>query len=505
MSLVLAIDQGTSATKAVLVDQAGTVVARGVAGLGEAHPAPGWVEQSPVELHASATQAVAECLRGQDPHRIAAVGLSNQRESLVLWERATGEPLGPLLSWQDQRTAEECRRLRAAGADQLVRAVSGLPLDPMFSALKATWLLDTYDPRRVRSGRGELCLGTVDSWLLSRFDGGHVIEIGNASRTQLMDVHRRDWAPQLLDLFGIPREVLPDIVPSQGPFSATVLGAPVTAVMGDSHAALFGHAGWRPGQVKATYGTGSSVMGLVGGGAAVPDGLCLTIGWDAGSPAYAVEGNIRAAGATLTWLAGFLGRTTDELASLAAGATSDGVHLVPAFAGLGAPWWDGGAVGLICGLTLGTGPAQVARAALESIAFQVEDVVAAMDSPAGSVHRVHTLLTDGGPTANPVLMQLQADTSGRTVRRAAAGDLSALGVAHLAGLGRGIWSWSDLEAMPRPQQTYRPQESDTSRARRMSAWHAAVARSKINPHTNPTVAHLAGERGPDRPGAQHLG
>jgi glycerol kinase len=477
--MLLAVDQGTSATKAVLVDRTGAIVARGNASLALAHPQPGWVEQSADEVWASVQAAVAQCLADQDADAVAGVGLSTQRESLVLWERATGRPLGPLLSWQDRRTAAGCDRLRDMGAGELVASVSGLPLDPMFSALKARWLLDHHDADRARSRRGELCLGTIDSWLLSRFGGEHLVEVGNASRTQLLDVRGRAWDPRLLELFGVPEEVLPAIVASSGPFPPIRDlpplrdGTPVTAVMGDSHAALFAHAGWRPGHVKATYGTGSSIMSVADPSAAA-EGLCLTVAWQADAPVYALEGNIRATGATLTWLAELLGSTPDQLAALAA-PSSDGVHLVPAFGGLGAPWWDDAAVGLLSGLTFGTRLPQIARAALESIAFQVEDVVAALDRATGDVQ---TLLADGGPTANATLMQLQADTSGRRVERALARDLSALGAAHLAGRTAGVWNDGELEALEREHERYEPVEDGTSRARRQSGWHDAINRSR---------------------------
>jgi glycerol kinase len=329
----------------------------------------------------------------------------------------------------------------------------------MFSALKARWLLDRYDPDRVRSHRGGLCLGTVDSWLLTRLGGEHVIEVGNAARTQLLDVRQRTWDPRLLDLFGVPAEVLPTVLPSQGPFgqarglSPLPDGVPITAVMGDSHAALFAHAGWRPGQVKATYGTGSSVMGVVEPGVAVSEGL------------------------TLSWLSSCLGTTPEELAEAAAD-TSAGLHLVPAFSGLGAPWWDDEAVGLLTGLTFATRVPHIARAALESIAFQVEDVVAAVEQDTVSVQ---TLLADGGPTSNPVLMQLQADTSGRVVERATARDLSALGVAHLAGLTVGLWDWAGLETLERDRQVFRPAQDEATRSQRVAAWHDAVSRSRFRP------------------------
>jgi glycerol kinase len=465
---VLAIDQGTSATKAVLVDAAGAIVARGSAPVSLATPHPGWVEQDAEEIWASVQAAVAECLR--DGHAVAAVGLSTQRESLLVWDRRTGEPLGPMLSWQDQRTDGAPLREHA----EEIRAISGLPLDPMFSAMKARWLLDAY-------GREGVCLGTVDSFLLTRLGGEHVIEAGNAARTQLLDVHGVDWSPELLELFGVPRDVLPTVVPSTGPFPAVrdlaplPDGTPVCAVMGDSHSALFAHAGWRPGQVKATYGTGSSIMSLGAAERWTPGAVCLTVAWqDEHEVAHAFEGNIRSSGATLSWLARLFGTTPTALAAEAA-ASSDGVHLVPAFGGLGAPWWDDDAVGLVSGLTFATRREQLARAALESIAFQVEDTVAAIEALVGPVQ---TLLADGGPTGNRALMQLQADTGGRDVARSLAPELSALGVAHLAGRVARLWTPQQLEVLDRPRELYTAAEPAASRRARVQAWHTAVARSR---------------------------
>lgn len=499
--LVLAIDQGTSATKAILVDRRGDIVARGSVPLGLSTPAPGWVEQSAEEIWAGCGQAVAACLDGQDASRVAAIGLSTQRESLLLWDRATGEPLSPLVSWLDKRTAGDPALLRAVPRAELVREVSGLPLDPMFSAPKAAWLLDRYDPDRRRARAGELCLGTVDSWLLFKLGGAHLIEIGNAARTQLLDVRRCTWDPRLTEIFDVPLDVLPRVVPSQGPFPSTrglaplSDGVPVTAVLGDSHAALFAHAGWAPGTVKATYGTGSSVMAVVPSPARVSSGLCLTVAWQTGShPTWAVEGNVRSTGATVNWLAGVLGRSPAELAELAADS-SEGVVVVPAFGGLGAPWWDENAVGLISGLTLGTRAGHLARAALESIAFQVEDVVAAVERETGPVTR---LLADGGPTGNAVLMRLQADTSGRIVERALARDLSALGAAHLAGLTRGVWDRSALERLGRPRETYAPAGDPAARAQRLAHWHTAVRRARLQDTADKTATGADG-RAPEPP------
>ncbi|WP_433478740.1 FGGY family carbohydrate kinase [Spirillospora sp. CA-142024] len=473
---VLAIDQGTSATKAILVDRGWNIVSHGSVPVALSAPRPGWVEQSAEEIWESCGKAVASCLQGHDAADVAAVGLSTQRESLLLWDRATGRPMGPMLSWLDRRTAGDLD-MDAAG---MVKEVSGLPLDPMFSAPKARWLLDEHDPDRSRSRAGELCLGTVDSWLLYKLGGDHLIEVGNAARTQLIDVRQRAWDKRLTRLFDVPHEVLPTIVPSQGPFPGAGNlgplpdGIPVTAVLGDSHAALFAHRGWTEGTVKATYGTGSSVMAVASPSARIPQGMCLTVAWDAGEPTWAIEGNIRSTGATLTWLAGVLGLEPDDLAGRAA-ETSEGVVIVPAFSGLGAPWWDDAAVGLISGVTFGTKAEHLARAALESIAFQIEDVLGAIERDSAPIT---TLLADGGPTANETLMQLQADTGGRTVERSLDRDLSALGAAHLAGLTHGLWSRGDLEALQRTRETYVPKTGEAERQSRLRHWHDAVRRAR---------------------------
>jgi glycerol kinase len=480
---ILAIDQGTSATKAALVNQAGNVVARASADLPARHPRRGWVEQSPAEIWHSLQKSVRACLSGTAASRLAGIGLSTQRESLLLWDRRTGQTLSPLISWQDQRTASMCREYASAAA--AVRQNSGLPLDPMFSATKARWLLDHFDPDRTRASRGDLCLGTVDAWLLRQLTGEHQIEVGNASRTQLMDIQTCQWSPQLLDLFGVPAQALPDIVSSVGPFGprlddgALPVKAPVLAVMGDSHAALFGHAGWRAGLVKATYGTGSSVMAASPGRADQASGLCETIAWQIGAqPARAVEGNIRSSGATLSWLAQLTSVSPAQLASIAAHAEADGTHLVPGFNGLGAPWWDPEATGLLTGLTLGTRLENVARAALESIAFQVNDLLMAIREATGEAS---VFSVDGGPAANSSLMQLQADLSGISVLRPKTADLSALGAAHLAGLAAGLWSLEDLDALPRPHDEFTPATNTTWRDSKVTSWRAAIRRARYQP------------------------
>jgi glycerol kinase len=360
----------------------------------------------------------------------------------------------------------------------------------MFSALKARWLLDRLDPDRVRAKSGEICVGTVDSWLLSRFGGAHLIEAGNASRTQLLDVRRATWDATLLELFRVPAACLPEVAASTGPFPAVrglaplPDGVPIRAVMADSHAALFGHGAVAPGEFKATHGTGSSVMGLIAEGTELDPGLCLTIAWSIDGVALAAEGNIRAAGATLRWAAGLLGVSTDELAALAADADNGGVSLVPAFNGLGAPWWDAKAVGLLTGLTLGSSRAQIARSALESIAHQVADVIEAVDRSGTSVSR---LFVDGGPTRNDRLMQLEADLLDRPILRSRTAELSALGAAHLAGLAAGVWTNETLATLPREHETFASAMPDATRQRERALWRQAIARSRWPGPETPTA------------------
>ena len=478
--LMLAIDQGTSATKAVAVDEQGTIRRRAAVPLAQHHPQPGWAEQDPLEIWRSAQQAVRDLLVDIEPSRVVAVGLSTQRESTVMWDRATGEPVGPVLGWQDTRAADLCAQLRAAGHAERVRSITGLPLDAMFSAGKASVLLDQHDPDRARSRNGELCFGTVDSWLLWRLGGQHLIESGNAARTQLLDITSRKWDPWLLELFNIPIEILPTVVPSIGPFTdchdlePLPTSVSVTGVLGDSHAALFAHAGWRPGQIKVTYGTGSSVMGVTSSEQDSSAGVARTIAWELDQPTYALEGNIRSSGATLVWLARLFGSTPAQIASSAA-EDSGGVLLVPAFTGLGAPWWDDQARALISGLSEGTRQEHLARAGLEAIAFQIEDVVAAVEQDSGSIK---IILADGGPSANATLMQLQADTSGRQVSTSQVAELSALGAAHVAGIGAGLWSLADLDQLARERTTYQPQSDQQQRQQRQRDWHSAVAAAR---------------------------
>jgi len=480
-TLVVAIDQGTSSTKAVAIDSSGRAVARTSVPLGQMHPQPGWVEQDPLELLSSVKTALGK-IASEVSGTIASVGISTQRESAIAWDRASLEPLGPVLGWQDRRTSGEAQRLLEEGHGEKVRALTGLPIDPMFSALKFAWLLDSIDPDRSRSRAGGIALGTVDSWIVHALTGEHRIETGNASRTLLLDLDSGDWDDSLADLFRIPSQALPRIAASDEKTDPVTgvdgfpSGVAIAGVLADSHAALFGHGIREPGAVKATYGTGSSVMGLLPPQAKPGDGLVRTVAWDFGKPVQAFEGNILSTGATVKWLAQLLSTTPDELSALAERADgSSKVFLVPAFAGLGAPWWDDAARGIIVGLTLGSSREDLARAAFESVAFQIEDVLDVAD--AGG-KRIQTILADGGPSANRWLMQVQADLSQRDVRPSTTADLSALGAAYLAGSSHGLWTDAEVTGFSESAETLHPALDADAAMDRRSAWLDAVARAR---------------------------
>lgn len=480
--LILAIDQGTTNTKGLLIDRSGRVAARASRPLAISFPQPGWVEQDAVALWESVIGVAGDCVEQAGGAGIAAIAISNQRESVVVWDRRTGAPVGPCVVWQCRRTAPFCARLREAGAEEEIRRRSGLTLDPLFSASKAAWLIEHAE-------RGDLCVGTVDSWLLWNFTGGavHATDASNASRTQLLNLDRAAWDEELLRLFGIPKACLPRVLPSTGLFGETSAtgslpaGIPIGSMIGDSHAALFGHAAFEPGSVKATYGTGSSLMTLTDAPALSRHGLSTTVAW--AEPArvrYALEGNITNTGGAVQWLAEFLGVPggSDEAASLAATVPdSAGAYVVPAFAGLGAPHWDASARGLICGLTRGTTAAHVARATIEAIAYQVRDVFEAMRSD--SAAPLPLLLADGGASRNDLLMQFQADILGCPVERSASPDLSAQGAAWLTGLAIGWWSsTAELDILKGETTRFEPQMSASGRAAKVAGWNEALRRAR---------------------------
>jgi glycerol kinase len=485
--VILAIDQGTTNTKAIAVDRCGAVLARANRPVQVAFPEPGWVEQDPEALWRSVLEAVAACLAEAGDAAVEAVGVTNQRESVIAWERTTGRPVGPCVVWQCRRTAPVCAALRARDLGDLVQARSGLAIDPLFSASKARWLLEHTPDGVRRAVAGELCLGTVDSWLVWKLTGGrvHATDVSNASRTQLLNLADVAWDAELLEVFGIPMVALPDVRPSAGVFGETAgdgplpPGIPVASAIGDSHAALFGHGAFEPGPVKATYGTGSSLMTVVPVAAPSKDGLSTTVAWGLpGRTSYAREGNITATGSAVEWVAGLIGvKTSDDVAALAASVPDcAGVFLVPAFAGLGAPHWDPDARGLLCGLSRGTTPAHVARAAIEAIAYQVRDVFDLMRTETAGTPPA--LLADGGAARNDQLMQFQADVLGCPVLRSRSTDLSALGAAQLAGLSVGLWTMDDLRERPRDVDHFEPRENSEIRDRSYAGWRAAVSRAR---------------------------
>jgi glycerol kinase len=481
---VLAVDQGTTNTKAVLVDATtGAVRSEASAPTGIRYPAPGWVEQDADQIWASTLAAIDACLQQAPEAPVVGVGLSNQRESVVCWSRSSGRPLGPVIGWQDARTAAWCESLATSNptAAHVVRARTGLTLDPMFSAPKFRAVIDAA----VDGGahRRDVAVGTVDAWLLYKLTGEYATEPGNASRTLLFDLQSLTWHDELLELFGVDRCHLPEIRPSDGGFGVTSgrygrlrAGVPVVAVLADSHAALFQHGCTAPGTGKATYGTGSSVMSPTADLHSPPDGIATTVAWHiGGAPTFAREGNIVATGSALDWMAATLGAPAGTaggafLSELATGADDDGgVSFVPAFSGLGAPHWDRSATGLIAGVTGGTTPAHLARAALESVAHQVADVVDAMESD--GVAHIEVLHADGGATASALLMQLQADLLQRPVEVSRSPAASALGVARLVAQRLGV-----TPPAPATGEHVHPRTGDPAPARQ--AWAGAVARSR---------------------------
>lgn len=484
---ILAVDQGTTNTKALLFDERGAVVARASRPVEITFPEPGWVEQDAAHLWRTVEDAMAQCL-GQAPGvTLAAVAVANQRESVLVWDRSTGQPLGPCIVWQCRRTAPFCADLRARGLQRLIEGKTGLTVDPLFSASKARWLLDHIDDGQRRAAGGDLCIGTVDSWLLWNLTGGvHACDASNASRTQLFSLRTLSWDDELLDAFGIPAAALPAVKPSSGIFGHTVPsgalpgGVPVASLIGDSHAALFGHAAFQPGAVKATYGTGSSLMTLIETPDAARSGLSTTVAWALPKKTwYALEGNITVTGGAVEWLGQLLERADParDVAALAdAVADAGGVYLVPAFAGLGAPHWDDHARGLLCGLTRGSTTAHVARATVDSIAYQVRDVFDAMRTEARAP--LPELLADGGASGNDRLMQFQADILGCPVIRSRSADLSAGGAAWLAGLAVGVWtSLDEIERIPRAVDRFEPRMPDEERKRLLAGWQDAVFRT----------------------------
>jgi glycerol kinase len=494
---VLALDQGTTSSRAILFDENGAPVATGQRELRQIYPRPGWVEHDPREIYATQREVAREALRksGVPLKHVMALGITNQRETTILWDRQTGEPIHNAIVWQDRRTTEICSRLKADQAGSFVRERTGLVIDPYFSGTKIAWLLDEIPGARARAERGELAFGTVDTWLAWHLTGNrtHVTDVSNASRTLLFNIHTGDWDPELLRLLGVPRAILPEVHPSAHAFGMVppgLFGEPLVigGVAGDQQAAMFGQACHSPGMAKNTYGTGCFML-LHTGDKAVRSahGLVATACAQVRAREYALEGSVFIGGAVVQWLRDELEffSNSSEIEKLAATVLdSGGVFVVPAFTGLGAPHWDPNARGAIVGLTRGTSRAHIARAALESIAFQSADVLEAMQNDAGK--RLTELRVDGGACANDLLMQFQADLLGVPVVKPRTLETTALGAAYLAGLTVDLWkSREELASHWKAERRFEPRMGAAERQALMARWREAVSRSRnwATPHS----------------------
>ncbi|MBI4588874.1 MAG: glycerol kinase GlpK [Candidatus Rokubacteria bacterium] len=489
---VLALDQGTTGSTALVVDAAGEVRGRGYAELPQYYPRPGWVEHAPEEIWTTTERAAQQALAGArvPASELAAIGITNQRETTLLWDRKTGQPIHRAIVWQCRRTAGLCDTLKADGLEPLFRRKTGLVLDAYFSGTKIRWLLDEVPQARPRAERGELAFGTVDSWLLWKLTGGrrHATDPSNASRTLCFDIRSLGWDAELAGALGVPMSVFPEVRPSAGVFGETAdlgwlpAGIPVAGIAGDQQAALFGQGCYEPGMAKNTYGTGCFVL-LNTGSAPVAStrGLVTTVAWQVGgTPTYALEGSVFIAGAAVQWLRDGLGLIAHAAESQTLAESVEdtgGVYLVPAFVGLGAPYWDMYARGAILGITRGTARAHLVRAALEAIAYQSRDVLEAMAQEAGVSLR--SLRVDGGAAANDFLCQFQADVLDVAVLRPVITETTALGAAYLAGVGAGLWtSLSELAERWRLDRQFFPSRDAAARAAGYRGWRRAVERAR---------------------------
>ncbi|HEY3130658.1 MAG TPA: glycerol kinase GlpK [Acidobacteriota bacterium] len=490
-SYILALDQGTTSSRALLFDRAGKIAGQAQREFRQIYPQPGWVEHDPADLWSSQIGVAQEVVAaaGIGVRQISAIGITNQRETTLAWERRTGKPVANAIVWQCRRSALICDSLRAQGMDPLIRARTGLVVDAYFSGTKIKWMLDQLPGVRERARRGEICFGTVDTWLLWNLTGGkvHATDYSNASRTLLYDIHRRSWDEELLELLDVPRAGMAEVRPSSGVFGETMpelFGAPIpiAGVAGDQQSALFGQACCRPGMMKNTYGTGCFMLMHTGERAVASDsGLLTTIAWGLDERVeYALEGSVFIAGAAVQWLRDELGilSTAAEIEALARSVPdSNGVYFVPAFVGLGAPYWDAYARGTIVGLTRGSSRAHLARATLEAMAFQTRDVAEAMQRDSGL--RLAELRVDGGAARNDLLCQIQADVLGATVRRPLTTETTALGAAYLAGLGVGFWKNRDeLSAAWQEERAFLPAADASQREAEYAGWKRAVERAR---------------------------
>jgi glycerol kinase len=489
MKYILALDQGTTSSRAILFDQTGSISAVAQKEFPQIFPKPGWVEHDPADIWSSQAEVAKEALTqaGVNASEVAAIGLTNQRETTVVWDRRTGQPISNAIVWQDRRTAGFCDQLKRRGLAKMIRKKTGLVVDAYFSATKLHWILQNVPGARARARAGQLAFGTVDSWLVWNLTGGraHVTDPSNASRTMLFNIHTGDWDEELLKIFGVPRAILPEVHSSSEVYGeSSVLGPPlrIAGIAGDQQAALFGQACHQSGMAKNTYGTGCFMLMHTGAKpVASKNNLLTTIAWRIGPHTeYALEGSVFIAGAVVQWLRDGLGliRSSADVERLAAQVPdTHGVYFVPAFAGLGAPHWDPYARGLIAGLTRGTRATHLARAALESIAYQVTDLLEAMRADSGI--RLKELRADGGACSNDLLMQLQADLLAVPVVRPKVSETTALGAAYLAGLAVGFWkNRAEIAAQWQVDQKFVPVMKSSQRVQLRAGWQKALQRAK---------------------------
>jgi glycerol kinase len=486
---ILAIDQGTTGTRTIAYNRDGHVVSHSYRQLTQYYPRPGWVEHDPEEIWQSCLFVVEKTLArsGLKPAKIEAIGITNQRETTLVWDRNTGEPQYKAIVWQCRRTAPHCDELTSKGLEDLIKERTGLVIDPYFSATKIGWILDKVPGARKKAKKGEIVFGTVDSWLLWKLTGGaaHLTEYTNASRTMLFNIHKLEWDTELLDLFQIPRKILPSARPSGSIFGYTAKngplnqGIPIAAVLGDQQAALFGQMGFNPGMAKNTYGTGCFLLLNLGKKSVTPSkGLVVTLACDGeGKPIYALEGSVFMAGAAVQWLRDGLGlvkeaKETEEAAERV--KDTGGVYMIPAFTGLGAPYWDSSARGAILGISRGTKKEHVIRATLESIAYQTRDVLEVME--ANARQKLKKLRVDGGAAKNDFLMQFQSDILGIPVERPVVLETTALGAALLAGLTTGFWkNKEELTHLWKQGASFTPQMDNQKREILYAGWKNAVS------------------------------
>lgn len=488
---ILAIDQGTTSSRAILFNRSGRIHGMAQQEFTQFFPNPGWVEHDANEIWSSQLAVAQQVMREHHltAKDIAAIGITNQRETSVLWDRKTGEPVAHAIVWQDRRAASLCDSLRDEGKSELFHKKTGLVIDAYFSGTKLRWLLDNVPHARARAEKGELAFGTVDSWLIYKLSGEHLTDTSNASRTLMFNIHSLDWDDELLEILQIPRAILPKVVPSSGIAATTdakFFGAPlpIAGIAGDQQAATYGQACFKPGMVKSTYGTGCFILMNTGAAVASHNRLLTTVGWTTGHTTphktdYMFEGGVFMGGATVQWLRDGLGiikKSTDVEALASTVTDSDGLTFVPAFSGLGAPHWDAYARGTLIGITRGTQAGHIARAALEGIAFQTADVLLAMQKDAGT--GIKELRVDGGAASNNLLMQFQADILNVPVVRPEVTETTALGTGYLAGLGVGFWSTQEeIAEQWHVERRFEPNMSEDKRAHQLGVWNEAIQRS----------------------------